>query len=123
MKDLFCVNRYTSPNRYDANKIEIDDDIVEEILQQIDMVLFTEPCELVGCPGFGINLRKYLFDTNFPINDIKTKLDEQFRRYVNPLKLGNISVTSNITLHKSNACNFAVIDIYVDGSKVSSYIV
>lgn len=37
-------------------------DEIEQILQQIKMVLGTTPCEVLGSPGLGINIKQYVFN-------------------------------------------------------------
>lgn len=121
MRDIYAFNPYVNIAKYDANKVETQD-MFDEVMMQIDNILFCEEGELIGLPLFGINLRKYLFDTSFPITELQNKLNTLLREYANPMRLANITVSSSIRLMSGKDSNYAVIDIYMDNTKVNTYI-
>ena len=122
MRDIYAINPYINISKYDANQIDVTD-MLDEILMQVDNILFCEEGELIGMPYFGINLKKYLFDSSFPIDDLKNRLNNQLRSFANPLHLANITVSCDIRLMKGKDCNYAVIDIYLDNTKVNTYVI
>jgi phage baseplate assembly protein W len=56
----------------------------ESLVGQIRQLIHTSPGERVMLPNFGLNLNSYLFEPLTPqlIDEIKTKLFTQFKRYI-----------------------------------------
>jgi phage baseplate assembly protein W len=56
----------------------------ESLVGQIRQLIYTTPGERVMLPNFGLNLNSYLFEPLTPqlIDEIKTKIFTQFKRYI-----------------------------------------
>ena len=85
MIDIY--NRLGSDQTY-IPQVETEDGM-EQILSQIKMILGTAPCDVLGAPYFGANIKKYLFNlsynqqeiTNFVTNIILTNIDYDRQKY------------------------------------------
>lgn len=58
------------------NNIYIDDDL-EEALQELDILFYTENTELIGDIDFGINLEQYLWILSPAVESIKSYINDK----------------------------------------------
>lgn len=76
LRDIYCISE--NETRYDDNKLEVVSEL-EDLLQQIDVLLFTKKGDILNMPNFGIDLERYLFSTNYNEsvieNDIRNQID------------------------------------------------
>ena len=68
LKDIYAIPE--EEPRFNENAIEINSEL-DEIIQQVDMILFTNKGDVLCMPEFGCNLGRYLFDTSYNENLIK----------------------------------------------------
>lgn len=109
-------NRLATDQTYKA-QLETSDEI-ECILQQIKMVLGTNPGDVLAEPYFGLNLKKYIFSLSYNQSEIN--------QIVQTAILNNIcydkskySVIIEVNFGKDyeNASDYAVIDITINQIK------
>jgi|TARA_B100000902_G_C27045953_1_gene781697 phage baseplate assembly protein W len=67
-------------------------DTEEALLQDLYMVIFTEPGEKMMQPTFGVGLKKFLFEpaTPFVYENISSEIYTQVARYLPRIKIQNI---------------------------------
>ena len=114
MIDIY--NRLGSDQTY-IPQVETEDGM-EQILSQIKMILGTAPCDVLGAPYFGANIKKYLFNlsynqqeiTNFVTNIILTNIDYDRQKY---------SVDVNVEFGKDqyNKSDYAISNISINQIK------
>lgn len=78
-KDLYI--KYEGHPRFHSDRV-VEDDVIEVIVQKLEMVLFTDKGALYGEPNLGCNLEYFLWETEVPVNDIKTLVSNQIDAYL-----------------------------------------
>ena len=68
LKDIYAIPNVES--RYKQGVLEVNNEL-DEIIQQVDCLLFTRKGEVLMLPDFGCDLHKYFFDTAWNKNAIK----------------------------------------------------
>ena len=76
-----CYVKYEGHPRYSPLEV-IEDEIVEVIVQKIEVLLFTNRGELLGEPGFGADLEKYLHETRVSGDFVERQIIEQIAEYI-----------------------------------------
>ena len=78
------------------NSIAMIDSLKDLVRQQIKMLFLTNPGERIKDSKFGIGIRNYLFENyNDELSDeIKFKINEQFRKYLPYVNINNVEVVS-----------------------------
>lgn len=79
LKDIYAIPE--EEPRYKDNILEISNEL-DEIIQQVDMILFTKKGEILCMPEFGCNLEQYLFDTTYNKTQIKNIIMEQINNFI-----------------------------------------
>ena len=87
--------------------------IIESVIEQIQMLLFTRPGDVLGDPEFGIDLNQFIFELSFSNYEITRVIKNQISRYVLWEKYFNIDVS--VRLIKGEFQDSAFIDILIDG--------
>lgn len=118
LKEIYCIPAEES--RYKENIVEIDNEL-DVIIQQIDMILFTKPGDVLMLPNFGCNLEEYLFETNWNQMAIKELVMEQIRNYVYREGSYDVDVEINFVTWEYNVA--MVVDLTINNRKVASYLV
>lgn len=67
-------------------------EVEEALLQDLQMVIFTEPGEKMMQPSFGVGLKRFLFEPATPIvyENISSEIYTQVARYLPRIKIQNI---------------------------------
>lgn len=95
---------------------------VEEIISQIRMIIATNPMDVMGDTTFGSNIDDLVFNTRQSASSIKEKLTRAIDLYVT--KSPNIQVTTEINFgHAGNGSDYAVIDIFINGTKSVGFLI
>lgn len=102
----------TDPN-YQSGILEISNEL-EMLINQIRMILFTRPGDILGAPDFGIGLEDQLFSLNVNEYVIKSLLKEQVLKFV-PLASKYI-VNFNVNFAAGTARDICLIDVLIDGT-------
>ena len=76
----FYFRDQTDP-AFRADQLEVYDGL-EETLQQVKMTLFTRKGEVLGEPGFGIDVEKYLFEFTVDPFALSKEATDQINTYV-----------------------------------------
>ena len=114
---------YAIPNgekRYKDNVVELSNEL-DVIIQQIDLLLFTNKGDVLLMPEFGCDLGRYLFETSFNESAIKSIIMEQIHNYIY-LK-GTYSVDVDISFIKWDFNVAMVVDLTINNKKIASYLV
>jgi len=98
------------PN-YDSTKIVIEDEI-QQLITQIETILFTRKGDVLGAPDFGCNLEDMIYTLGFAEYKIKKHIRNQLEAYC-PLAQKH-QVTIKITFEKGNARDMAYIDLEIN---------
>lgn len=95
---------------------------VEAVITKIRTLLSTKPGDVLGDYNFGIDLDYLIFNTKASAKDIKKKIDDKISTYIPDTQ--NISVRTEINFGQSGyGYDYAVIDIYINGSKAVGLLV
>jgi hypothetical protein len=107
---------------YDPSEIEINDEL-EMFLQNVEMLITTPKGTVLGDPNFGCSLESYLWSTDKSAYDIKQEITSQIYEYVNFDNYGGISYDIEVNFLQGEIWDTAIIDLTIDGTKVSGYVV
>lgn len=120
IKEIFAIPE-GSP-RYDKYALELNDRL-PNLIQKIECLLFTEKGSVLCLPDFGVNLEKYIFDTNVNANYIKSEIDFQIMKYVTSKEDTTYTITTDVNFYnRSNDFSFmCVVDIYINNNLSTSY--
>lgn len=119
LKDIYAIPE--EEPRYKANILEISNEL-DEIIQQVDMILFTKKGEVLCMPEFGCNLEQYLFDTTYNKTQIKNIIMEQINNFIYLDGSYKIDVDVNFVKWKYNVAmivDLNIIDKMGKSAKVS----
>lgn len=99
-------------------KLETDNE-VEMIVQQVKMVLGTKHGEVLGSPGFGVDLQQFLFNYNNSASEIKHAINDAIAYYVK-YDSEKFSVGCDVRFGQTSdgLAEFALIDIIINQTKV-----
>lgn len=117
LKDIYCIAE--GEPRYNSEILEVSDELTE-VIQQIDMILFTSKGSVLCMPEFGCDLEKYLFETSWNEQVIKNIIKTQIGNFIYP---GNYDVDATVKFVQWDRNVAMVVDITIDGTKVASYLV
>lgn len=76
---------------YISGQLEVQNEI-ESLLQQIKMILFTNRGEVLGEPGFGLEVEKYLFEFNIDPFALTREATQQIVKYAGETRKRDIKV-------------------------------
>jgi hypothetical protein len=100
--------------------VELNNEL-DEILQQVDCLLFTRKGEVLMMPEFGCDLHKYFFETTWNKTVIKTMIESQINKYI--YLDGTYNVTVDVEFIKWEYNVGMIVDLMINGKKMSSYLV
>lgn len=92
--DLY-IGTPKDPN-FQSDQVEIDNQI-EQLMTQIETILFTNKGEVMGYPDFGCSLQDLVFKLNYNKFQIKEEINNQIARYCPLANVYNLSVDVNFT--------------------------
>lgn len=109
-------NRLASDQTYKL-QLETSDEI-ECILQQIKMVLGTQPGDILAEPYFGLNLKKYIFSLSYNQTEINQIVKNAILNNISYDKSKyNVEIEVNFGKDYENAADYAVINITINQIK------
>lgn len=114
---------YAIPNgekRYRDDVVELSNEL-DVIIQQVDLLLFTNRGEVLLMPEFGCNLEQYLFETSYNEEMIKSMIMTQINNYI--YLRGTYTVDVDVSFVKWDFNVAMVVDLTINNKKVASYIV
>ena len=118
LRDIYAIPN--SEGRYKEGVMEIKNEL-DEIIQQVDCLLFTKMGEVLMIQDFGCDLHKYLFETNWNKNAIKHMIESQINTYI--YLDGTYKVSVEIEFVKWDYNVGMIVDLMINGKKMSSYLV
>jgi|AntRauTorcE11897_2_1112592.scaffolds.fasta_scaffold52081_1 hypothetical protein len=107
--DIYLRKAYTKT--YSPNTIEVNDTL-EIFLQEIEMILTTPMTSVLGSVKFGASLDLYLHTLGTNQDDMKSRINEQIRRY--SAYSGEYSWKVEVTFYKIGESETGVVDIIVE---------
>lgn len=114
IRDIY--NRLPTDRAYKID-IETSDEIVQ-ILQQIKMILGTNPGDVLGSPYMGVNLKQFVFNYSIDKRTLQEMILSEIRNYCyyDQHKF-NIQVDINFGKSHDSSGDYAVIDISINEIK------
>lgn len=104
------IKTQEDPN-FEVNKLQIEDEI-QQLITQIETILFTKKGDVLGKPDFGCSLEDMLFTFGFAEYKIRKEIRNQLNDYC-PLSEKH-NVTIDIAFEKGEARDIGYIDIKID---------
>ena len=118
LRDIYAIPN--AEGRYKSGVMEVNNEL-DEIIQQVDCLLFTRKGEVLMIPDFGCDLHKYLFDTTWNKTAIKHMIESQINTYI--YLDGKYRVEVDVEFIKWEFNVAMTVDLKINGKKVSSYLV
>lgn len=120
VNEIFAISEQ-SP-RYSEKALEIHDRLIN-LIQKIEILLYTEKGSLLCMPEYGIDLEKYIFETGVSAEYIKHEILLQIYEYVMSSEDSLYQVSCDVNFYeRTNSYSFmCVVDIYINNSVVTSY--
>lgn len=118
LKEIYCIP--SSESRYKDGVLEITSEL-DAIIQQVDLLLFTNKGDVLCMPEFGCNLEQYLFETTWNETAIKEMIMQQIRNFI--YNEGKYKVDVNVDFYKWNFNVAMVVDLIINDTKITSYLV
>lgn len=120
INEIFCISE-ESP-RYSPNALEIHDKLTN-LIQKIEVMLYTRKGSLLCQPDFGIDLEKYVFETNVSADYIRNEINMQMWKYVLSSEDSSYSVSCDVNFYeRTEETSFmCIVDIYVGEYVVTTY--
>jgi hypothetical protein len=97
--------------KFQANKIEVTDDL-EATIQQIMMTIFTRKGEVLGESNFGLNLDNYLFEFNVDPVSLSRAAQDQIYSYVSETRKRRITIEPS--LYPDTVSNRDILVLLID---------
>jgi hypothetical protein len=107
--DLYI--KYIGDPNYNSTQIQNNGEI-EQLLTQIETILFTRRQEVLGSPTFGCNLEDMVYSLGQNEYQIRSTIDDQISRYC-PLAV-KYNVETDVKFFRGEVRDIAYIDITVD---------
>jgi phage baseplate assembly protein W len=118
LRDIYAIPN--AEGRYKSGVLEVNNEL-DEIIQQVDCLLFTRKGEVLMMPEFGCDLHKYFFDTTWNKTAIKHMIEPQINTYI--YLDGKYKVNVEVEFIKWDLNVGMIVDLMINGRKVSSYLV
>lgn len=120
VNEIFCISE-ESP-RYSPTALEIHDRLVN-LIQKIEILLYTPKGSLLAQPDFGVDLEKYIFETKVSADYIRNEINMQLWQYVLSSEDSMYQVSCDVNFYQrtEESSFMCVVDIYIGGYIVTSY--
>ena len=118
LKDIYAIPE--EEPRYKDNVLEVPGEL-DEIIQQVDMILFTNKGDVLCMTEFGCNLRRYLFETSYNENLIKQIIMNQINSFI--YLDGSYKVDVDVQFVKWDFNVAMIVDLNINNKRVASYLV
>ena len=118
LRDIYAIPE--EEPRYKDNVLEITSEL-DEIIQQVDMILFTNIGDVLCMPEFGCNLGRYLFDTTYDEQLIRQIVMSQINSFI--YLDGSYTVDVDVHFVKWDFNVAMVVDLLIGNKKIASYLV
>ena len=118
LKEIYAIPE--NETRYKPNTVEISSEL-DTIIQQVDLLLFTNKGDVLLMPEFGCNLEQYLFETSWNQTAIKEMIMTQIRNYI--YNNGSFKIDVNVDFYKWEFNVAMIVDLIINDNRVASYLV
>lgn len=118
LKDIYAIPE--DEPRYRKNVVEVSSEF-DSIIQQVDMILFTNKGDVLCMPEFGCNLERYLFDTTYDEQRIRNIIMDQINSFI--YLDGSYSVDVDVQFVQWQQNVAMIVDLKINNRKVASYLV
>ena len=118
LKEIYTIPE--NETRYKPNTVEISSEL-DTIIQQVDLLLFTNKGDVLLMPEFGCNLEQYLFETSWNQTAIKEMIMTQIRNYI--YNNGSFKIDVNVDFYKWEFNVAMIVDLIINDNRVASYLV
>ncbi len=118
LRDIYAIPN--SESRYKPGVMEVKNEL-DEIIQQVDCLLFTRRGDILMMPEFGCDLHKYFFETTWNKAAIKHMIENQINTYI--YLDGRYRVSVDVEFIKWDYNVGMIVDLIINGKKMSSYLV
>lgn len=106
---------------YEEGVIDFSNE-VESVITKVRTLLNTKPGEVLGDYNFGLNLDYLVFNTKVSASEIKKVIDDKLNIYVP--NTSNISLSTQVSFgHSGYGYDYAVIDVYINGTKAVGFLI
>lgn len=106
---------------FEPNTLE-HKDLLESVIQKIKMIMCTSNGDVLGSFSFGANLEDLIFTTVKDADYIEKLLNQQFSEYIHSEPYYKISTKVRFGHHK-HGYDFAIVDVYINNKKMSSFLI
>lgn len=103
--------KYIGDPNYDPNQVHVENE-VQQLITQIETILFTSKGEVLGAPGFGCNLEDLIYSLGYNEHQLKSTIEGQLNAYCPLAKKYNVE--TKISFLRGTVRDVAYIDIAVD---------
>ena len=100
--------RWPGHPKYKEGDIIVDDELTN-IIQKIEMILFTKKGDFIGDLDFGADIEYYLWETSVSVPFIKSQIQDQFNTYVPELL--NYRYVLDVSITEGTLKDILIIDI------------
>lgn len=118
LREIYCIPH--TETRYKENVVEITSEL-DTIIQEVDLLLFTNKGDVLLLPEMGCNLEQYLFETTWNQMAIKQLIMDQIRKFI-PLD-GRFQVDVDVDFVQWEYNVAMVVDLKINNNRVASYLV
>jgi len=114
IRDFYIKNSENS--KYKDGEIIIQKEI-ELIINKIEMILFTNPGDVLSDINFGLGLEKYLWSTNVSTEYIQNDIQNQFNNYIPELQKYTHSI--DLQMMEGTIQDILVINIIINDINIT----
>ena len=118
LRDIYAIPN--AEGRYKPGIMEVNNEL-DEIIQQVDCLLFTRKGEILMMPDFGCDLHKYFFETNWNKTAIQYMIESQINTYI--YLDGKYKVNVEVEFIKWAYNVGMTVDLIINDKKMASYLV
>lgn len=101
--------------KYRPDQVEVYDEI-EACINQVKMTLLTNKGEVLGEPGFGLQVESYLFDFELDPFKLSDNANSQIQKYVTESKRRGVSAKPSYITDEKDRKTYAL-QIKIDGRR------
>jgi phage baseplate assembly protein W len=94
----------------DNSAVEVNSEIAE-LIQQMNVLFFTNRGELLNMPDYGCNLSDYLFKTNYNEDMVEADINDQMKRFVNTTENVTYELSVKFLTWEKEVCMEVDVDI------------
>jgi phage baseplate assembly protein W len=110
-------SRGAEENKFAPNIIEVTDSLSQLILK-IENALFTRKGDVLGVPDFGCNLDDLIFSLVLNESVIQQKINSQIQAYCLLNSDARFNIDTRVSFFETAGRNGALVDIYVNETRV-----